>query len=690
MIEARKIQVLVVEACSVTQKLLLLELSQIQDPLCEAFAVSSLKEAVLELNERTKDVVLIDLDLSDANGLEAIRVLCAEFPTLAVVALAVLDDQRLGLEALREGAQDFLPRDKAQAGVLRRVVTHAIERKRVDVTLNGARDSLREAQRFELMGRLASKVAHDFNNVLTTIIGYSDLVLEEALEPQLKEDIQEIRRAGQQGVALTARILAFARGENSISAFFCLNTAVRETAGMLGRLMSKKIKISFDLGENLPKLFAVRGHIDQILANLIINAKDALPQGGLVLVSTAYVDDRTATAILSVLPSKLYDGVLRLSVEDNGQGMDEAVLSRVFDPFFTTKPTGSGTGLGLPVIQGIVARQGGQIEICSRLGHGTKVTIYFPILSDTRSFEDVSEEPTVKREEPLDPRLLNIKPLSEAGRHLQLLDRLQSTKSDSSWLEGRDAVRHLGYLYQVVSQDLARPLRLVAGYLDALVQQGCSRLQGELRELLQGAITENRHVYELLETLRRYTRLLGAPALPRPTDVGEVFRQVRLLIPEGERIEWKGPSPTVFVASEHMAILLEELLSNAVNSCLDGDGKIWIECSQTTPFWLVAVHDYGSGLESCGPIQNFPPFRSSFKEEPRGEAGRRMDGGAPVVSTEPMWESTLKGACGRGIGLAIVECLASKYGGYLELANAPRGGCVANLYLPIVLEATVA
>jgi len=235
-----------------------------------------------------------------------------------------------------------------------------------------------QSQKLEAVGRLAGGVAHDFNNLLTTINGLSCLVLEElpAGDP-MRADIEEIRAAGERAAALTGQLLAFSRRQVVQPEVLDLNGAVKDLAGMLRRLIGEDITLELALAEDLPAIRADRGHITQVVMNLAVNARDAMPRGGRLRIGTTLVDldDANATR-LDVAQSGQH---VRLNVEDNGSGMDEATLRRIFEPFFTTKAIGKGTGLGLATVYGIVKQAGGAIDVQSEKRVGSTFCIYLPI-----------------------------------------------------------------------------------------------------------------------------------------------------------------------------------------------------------------------------------------------------------------------------------------------------------------------
>jgi len=228
-----------------------------------------------------------------------------------------------------------------------------------------------QAQKMETVGRLAGGVAHDFNNLLTVINGYAEFALTEIPEGDpLREMVQEIYDAGQRAASLTGQLLAFSRRQVVQPVSVDLNIGAGQMNRMLGRLIGEDIRLTFDLDPGLWRIRADPGQLEQVIMNLAVNARDAMPDGGTLVVTTRNVRDETGEAQW-----------VMLAVADTGCGMDEATQQRVFEPFFTTKQAGQGTGLGLATVYGIVEQSGGRIEVSSALQRGSTFRVYFPRLS---------------------------------------------------------------------------------------------------------------------------------------------------------------------------------------------------------------------------------------------------------------------------------------------------------------------
>lgn len=245
------------------------------------------------------------------------------------------------------------------------------------------------SQKLESIGQLAGGVAHDFNNLLTVINGTLDLVLRELpAEDSIRSDLREVREAGERAGILTRQLLAFSKMQVLRREAVNLNALILDMSSMFRRLIGEDIDIYTDLDEQPPFALADRSQLEQVLVNLVVNARDAMPNGGTLRIATA-------GPRRSENPSSVVDpgghGFVRLSVSDNGEGMEPDVQSRIFDPFFTTKGPGRGTGLGLATIYGIVSQSGGEIHVISAPGQGSTFEILLPATSETAAPSSAEE-----------------------------------------------------------------------------------------------------------------------------------------------------------------------------------------------------------------------------------------------------------------------------------------------------------
>jgi two-component system, cell cycle sensor histidine kinase and response regulator CckA len=301
-------------------------------------------------------------------------------PDDALMAEAALDDVRRGQPSTIDiRLNDAAGRTRFLRVSMRPALDGAIIRGAHGVMTDRTRqheteEQLRLSQKMEAVGRLAGGVAHDFNNLLCVIGTYTDLALDAVPESDpLHQDLTEIRLASSRAEALTRQLLAFGRKQLMQPVIFDLNGLVSGLEKMLGRLIGEDVELTVVRGEGLGRTKADPGQIEQVLMNLVVNARDALPKGGSIVIQTENVNLHGDEA--SAVPAGAY---VCLSVSDTGIGMDERTQRRIFEPFFTTKGAGKGTGLGLAMVYGIVKQSGGCIEVESELDVGSTFRIYLP------------------------------------------------------------------------------------------------------------------------------------------------------------------------------------------------------------------------------------------------------------------------------------------------------------------------
>jgi two-component system, cell cycle sensor histidine kinase and response regulator CckA len=246
-----------------------------------------------------------------------------------------------------------------------------------------AEERLRQVQKLDAVGRLAGGIAHDFNNILTAISGNSLLLLEESGLPEpVYEGLREIDDAAARAANLTRQLLAFSRNQVLRTQALELNAIISGMERMLRRVIGEQVEMRTVLAPNLPPILADAGQVEQLLMNLVVNSRDAMPQGGRIVIETrnAVHPDGATSPSERLAPG---DPVVMMNVSDTGHGMDPATLERIFEPFFTTRPSGKGTGLGLAMVYGIVSQTGGAIQVESAPGEGTTFRIFFPPAEET-------------------------------------------------------------------------------------------------------------------------------------------------------------------------------------------------------------------------------------------------------------------------------------------------------------------
>jgi len=256
------------------------------------------------------------------------------------------------------------------------------ERRRLQAERQALEDRLHRSERLESLGQLAGGIAHDFNNLLSVILNYASFVAEEIVDqPAASADVEEIRRAAERAARLTQQLLIVGRRETTQPEVLDLDGIVGDLSSLLSRTIGEHIDLIVVRSLRAPILRADRGQVEQVLINLVVNARDAMPDGGSITIESVVVDiDEDLAQIIADIGAGAY---VQLSVSDTGSGMTSEVLDHAFEPFFTTKPKEAGSGLGLATVYGIVTEAGGQITIYSEPNLGTTVRVYLPLVSAT-------------------------------------------------------------------------------------------------------------------------------------------------------------------------------------------------------------------------------------------------------------------------------------------------------------------
>ena len=334
------------------------------------------------LTEGQVDLILAEFSLPWLDGpsaLEVVRTVASDVPVIFVSATL---QGKQSIEQLYRGATDCIPQnelDRLVPSVQRvlRLQQERAARARAESALVESEAQFRQLQKLEAVGRLAGGLAHDFNNLLTVIMGQSQVLLSEMDEHDpLRNRVEELHKAGDRARLLIRQLLTFSRKQPSEAKVLSLNTVLVEFEPMLGRLIGEDIQLTLRPSVDDLKVKTDPAWLEQVVMNLVVNAKDAMPEGGKLTIETTGVDLEHAP--LYHINPMAPGAYVRLSVTDSGCGMTREVQSHIFEPFFTTKEEGKGTGLGLSTVFGIVTQSGGGLDVTSKIGEGTRFDVYLP------------------------------------------------------------------------------------------------------------------------------------------------------------------------------------------------------------------------------------------------------------------------------------------------------------------------
>jgi two-component system, cell cycle sensor histidine kinase and response regulator CckA len=376
----KKLRVLIADD-SENDALILLHFLRKAEYAPEYERVSNAPAMKAALEGQVWDIVISDYEMPGFGGFEALQILKENGQDLPFILVSAVVSEETAVAAMKAGAHDYMMKRKlarlapAIERELREAKTRAARRV-AEAALRQSEAQLRHTQKMEAVGLLAASVAHDFNNIITAVLGHSEMLLKKlSADDPLRQNIEPIERCGHMAAALTKQLLAFSRKGKGESRILKLNDVVINVETMLRRLIAKDIEFCIKTDPAAELIQADPSQIEQIIMNLVVNARDAMPGGGKLTIQTAniFLNESEQKALSTNEKSWVL-----LTITDTGTGMSDEVKVRLFEPFFTTKPPGKGTGLGLATCFGIVKENNGHIEVHSQIGKGTTFKIYFP------------------------------------------------------------------------------------------------------------------------------------------------------------------------------------------------------------------------------------------------------------------------------------------------------------------------
>ena len=350
--------------------------------LCQLKQAQTREEFLAALRQEGFSLILADTAVPGFDGATALSLARTLHPDVPFLFVSDTQGEEFAIDMMQHGATDYISKQRLGRLVpsikrTLRELDERLERRRAEDALRVSEKQFRQAQKMEAVGRLAGGLAHDFNNLLTVIMGHSQVLLGELPSGNpIRAKIEEMQKAGERAASLIRQLMAFSRKQPLEPKILPLNSVVGNVESMLRRLIGEDIQLVIRPDPFNGHVKADPGQLEQVLMNLVVNARDAMPNGGLLAIETSQTElARTPMHHLHPLPLGQY---VKLTVTDTGFGMNADVLAHLFEPFFTTKEEHKGTGLGLSTVFGIVTTCGGGIDVWSQVGHGTTFDLYFP------------------------------------------------------------------------------------------------------------------------------------------------------------------------------------------------------------------------------------------------------------------------------------------------------------------------
>lgn len=349
---------------------------------CQLKQAQTREEFLAALRQEGFSLILADSTVPGFDGAAALSLARTLHPDVPFLFVSGTQGEEFAIDMMQHGATDYISKQRLGRLVpsikrTLRELDERLERRRAEDALRVSEKQFRQAQKMEAVGRLAGGLAHDFNNLLTVIMGHSQVLMGELPSGNpIRAKIEEMQKAGERAASLIRQLMAFSRKQPLEPKILPLNSIVGNVESMLRRLIGEDIQLVIRPDPFNGHVKADPGQLEQVLMNLVVNARDAMPNGGLLAIETSQTElARTPMHHLHPLPLGQY---VKLTVTDTGCGMNADVLAHLFEPFFTTKEEHKGTGLGLSTVFGIVTTCGGGIDVWSQVGHGTTFDLYFP------------------------------------------------------------------------------------------------------------------------------------------------------------------------------------------------------------------------------------------------------------------------------------------------------------------------
>ncbi len=362
--------------------------------LCQLKQAQTREEFLAALRQEGFSLVLADTAVPGFDGATALSLARTLHPDVPFLFVSDTQGEEFAIDMMQHGATDYISKQRLGRLVpsikrTLRELEERLERRRAEDALRVSEKQFRQAQKMEAVGRLAGGLAHDFNNLLTVIMGHSQVLLGELPSGNpIRAKIEEMQKAGERAASLIRQLMAFSRKQPLEPKILPLNSVVGNVESMLRRLIGEDIQLVIRPDPFNGHVKADPGQLEQVLMNLVVNARDAMPNGGLLAIETSQTElARTPMHHLHPLPLGQY---VKLTVTDTGCGMNADVLAHLFEPFFTTKEEHKGTGLGLSTVFGIVTTCGGGIDVWSQVGHGTTFDLYFPRVNPQATTADAT------------------------------------------------------------------------------------------------------------------------------------------------------------------------------------------------------------------------------------------------------------------------------------------------------------